>query len=198
MTTMKTTPNLPSRALAIAAAAITIVSAAQAGVTNIKEALATALKNQTIAAAGDKMKLYALSASYQGDTKHWTIQLHDGGTKIHTIHINNTGKTRHSARNKSNLRIFNDLDFSKLPAPTEVLIDDVAAKAKEALSALKFTPTGNGKLHIIYNLNPGFLQKGQPCHTWRVIIPVGDGKKGKTVIFKNGRLDSILTTPITG
>ncbi len=196
MTKMTTTPNLLHRTVAIAAAAITMASTAQAEITNIKEALAAALKNETIAAAGDKMKLYSLSANYKGNTKRWSFQFYDGGANVHSIYMDKSGKARYSARNKGSLRIFDDLDFSKLPAPTEVLIDNVAAKAKEVLIALKFKPVENGKLYISYSLRSEFRQKDKPAHFWNVTIPIGDGKKGKLISFKNGQLDTMMNATI--
>ena len=179
------------------AAAIVTTSAA-ADVTNVKEALGLALKQEAIAAAGYKMKLYSLSANYNGDNKRWSFQFYDGGTSLHSCSIDKSGKVRYYVRDKGSMRIFDDVDFTKLPAPNEVLIEDLVGQGKAALTALKFKTLDNGKLYVNYYVRSEFRQKDKVYHSWSVTIPIGDGKKGKTVAFKNGAIDTINNSTIYG
>lgn len=176
----------------------TCATAVKAEITNAKEALDAALKNETIAAAGDKMKLYSMNANYNGDRKTWGFQFYDGGANVHSVYVDKKGKVRYSARDKGSMRIFDDLDFTKLPAPTEVFVADSIKTSIEALKALGFEHKDNGKLYINYYLRSEPRDKDVPLHRWSVTIPVGDGKKGKIVGFQNGKLDTIMNTTIYG
>lgn len=178
--------------------AAAITTSASADVTNIKDALGVALKNETVAAAGEKMKLYSLTCNYNGDNKRWSFQFYDGGSNLHSVSVNKTGKASYYAREKGSMRIFDDLDFSKLPAPNDVLIEDIIGKASAALSALGFKPVDNGKLYINYYVRSEYRQKDKAYHAWSVTIPIGDGKKGKIVAFKDGVVDTINNSTIYG
>ena len=180
----------------LSAAVITAPSSAE--VTNLKEALDAALKNEIIASGGEKMKLYTLNANYNGDTKRWSFQFYDSGAKIHSVSVDKTGKTRYYGREKGNVRVFEDLDWSKLPAPTEVLIEDLVGKAKEALAALKFETVDNGKIYMNYYVRSEYRQKDQAYHAWSVTLPLKEARKGKTVGFKNGKIDTISNSTIYG
>jgi len=184
--------------LLTAATIITSTTAVKADVANVKDALAVALKNETIAAAGEKMKLYSLSAQMNGAKKRWSFQFFDGGANIHSVSIDQTGKARYYSRDKGSMRIFDDINFSKLPAPNDVLIDDIVTKGKEALAALKFETVDNGKLYMNYYVRSEMRQKDTAYHAWSVTVPIGDGKKGKTVNFKNGAIDTISNSTIYG
>ncbi len=179
-------------------AAAIVTTSATADVTNVKEALGLALKQEAIAAAGYKMKLYSLSANYNGDNKRWSFQFYDGGTSLHSCSIDKSGKVRYYVRDKGSMRIFDDVDFTKLPAPNEVLIEDLVGQGKAALTALKFKTLDNGKLYVNYYVRSEFRQKDKVYHSWSVTIPIGDGKKGKTVAFKNGAIDTINNSTIYG
>jgi hypothetical protein len=179
-------------------AAAIVTTSATADVTNVKEALGLALKQEAIAAAGYKMKLYSLSANYNGDNKRWSFQFYDGGTSLHSCSIDKSGKVRYYVRDKGSMRIFDDVDFTKLHAPNEVLIEDLVGQGKAALTALKFKTLDNGKLYVNYYVRSEFRQKDKAYHSWSVTIPIGDGKKGKTVAFKNGAIDTINNSTIYG
>jgi len=199
--TMKTPNQLISKfaaALLTAVAIIISTTAVKADVANVKDALAIALKNETVAAAGEKMKLYSLSSQYNGDKKRWSFQFYDGEANLHSISIDQAGKARYYARDKGSMRIFDDIDFSKLPAPNDVLIEDIVAKGKEVLAALKFKTVGNGKLYMNYYVRSEMRQKDTAYHAWSVTVPIGDGKKGKTVNFKNGIIDTVGNSTIYG
>ncbi|MEJ6570905.1 MAG: hypothetical protein QNL01_00050 [Akkermansiaceae bacterium] len=195
MTTI--THTIRKFAASFVAAAI-VTTSATADVTNVKEALGLALKQEAIAAAGYKMKLYSLSANYNGDNKRWSFQFYDGGTSLHSCSIDKSGKVRYYVRDKGSMRIFDDVDFTKLPAPNEVLIEDLVGQGKAALTALKFKTLDNGKLYVNYYVRSEFRQKDKAYHSWSVTIPIGDGKKGKTVAFKNGAIDTINNSTIYG
>ena len=195
MTTI--THTIRKFAASFVAAAI-VTTSATADVTNVKEALGLGLKQETIAAAGYKMKLYSLSVNYNGDNKRWSFQFYDGGTSLHSCSIDKSGKVRYYVRDKGSMRIFDDVDFTKLPAPNEVLIEDLAGQGKAALTALKFKTLDNGKLYVNYYVRSEFRQKDKAYHSWSVTIPIGDGKKGKTVAFKNGAIDTINNSTIYG
>lgn len=195
MTTI--THTIRKFAASFVAAAI-VTTSATADVTNVKEALGLALKQEAIAAAGYKMKLYSLSANYNGDNKRWSFQFYDGGTSLHSCSIDKSGKVRYYVRDKGSMRIFDDVDFTKLPAPNEVLIEDLVGQGKAALTALKFKTLDNGKLYVNYYVRSEFRQKDKVYHSWSVTIPIGDGKKGKTVAFKNGAIDTINNSTIYG
>lgn len=177
-------------------AALALAASAAAQVSNTKEALAVALKNETIAAAGDKMKLYMVSGNYNGASKRWSFQFYDGGANVHTVSVNEKGKANYYSRDKGSTRVFDDLDFSKLPAPGEVLVDDSINKAKAALEALGFKPITDGKLYISYYVRSEYRQKDKPVHDWKVTLPTGDGKQGKVVGFKNGTVDTVMNSSI--
>lgn len=195
MTTI--THTIRKFAASFVAAAI-VTTSATADVTNVKEALGLALKQEAIAAAGYKMKLYSLSVNYNGDNKRWSFQFYDGGTSLHSCSIDKSGKVRYYVRDKGSMRIFDDVDFTKLPAPNEVLIEDLVGQGKAALTALKFKTLDNGKLYVNYYVRSEFRQKDKVYHSWSVTIPIGDGKKGKTVAFKNGAIDTINNSTIYG
>lgn len=175
-----------------------MITSAQADVVNIKGALAIALKNKTIAAAGEQMKLFSLSANYNGANKIWSFQFYDGGAHLHSCSVDKSGKVRYYARDKGSMRIFDDVDFTKLPAPNEVFIDDLVGKGKAALAALKFKTLDNGKLYVNYYVRSEFSQKDKAYHSWSVTIPIGDGKQGKKVSFKNGDVYEIRNSTIYG
>ncbi|MBK1829683.1 hypothetical protein JIN77_03020 [Verrucomicrobiaceae bacterium R5-34] len=177
-------------------AAFAMATAAMADVNTPKEALDIALKNETIAAAGEKMKLYSMSSNYDGTRKRWSFSFYDGGDKTHSVSVDDKGKANYYARDKSSMRIFEDLDFSKLPAPSEVLIEDSVSKAKTALEALGFSPITDKKVYVSYYLRSELRQKDQAYHAWQVSLPTGDGKQGKMVSFKNGKLDTIMNSSI--
>ncbi len=180
----------------LSAAAITTAASAEVG--NVKDALSVALKQETIAAGGEKMKLYSLNANYNGATKRWTFQFYDGGANIHSVSVDKTGKARYYSRDKGTMRVFDDLDWSKLPAPSAVLIDDIVGQAKTALAALKFETLDNGKIYMNYYVRSEYRQKDVPYHAWSVTLPLKEAKKGKTVGFKNGKIDTILTSTLYG
>lgn len=198
MTTITHTIQKLATGLIIAAALSASNSQVQAEVTNVKDALGVALKQETIAAAGDKMKLYSLSANYNDAKKRWSFQFYDGGANLHSVTVDQSGKARYYARDKGSMRIFDDVDFSKLPAPDKVLIDDLVGKGKAALAALKFKTLDNGKLYLNYYVRSEYRQKDKAYHAWSVTIPIGDGKKGKSVAFKNGEIDTINNSTIYG
>ena len=198
---MKTPNQLISKfaaALFTAVAIIISTTAVKADVANVNDALAIALKNETIAAAGEKMKLYSLSSQYNSDKKRWSFQFYDGGENLHSISIDQAGKARYYARDKGSMRVFDDIDFSKLPAPNDVIIADIIAQGKEALTALKFKTIDNGKFFVSYYVRSEMRQKDKAYHAWSVTVPIGDGKKGKTVNFKNGVIDTIANSTIYG
>lgn len=96
------------------------------------------------------------------------------------------------------MRVFDDLDWSKLPAPADVLIEDVVGKAKAALAALKFETLDNGKIYMNYYVRSEYRQKDKAYHAWSVTLPLKEAKKGKTVGFKNGQIDTIMTSTLYG
>jgi len=190
---MKTiTAKLVTTGLALFA--LTAVATAQ--VTTTKDALATALKNETIAAGGEKMKLYSVSGNFNGATKRWTFAFYDGGANVHSVSVDGKGKANYYSRDKGSTRVFEDLDFTKLPAPSAVIVEDAIGKAKTALEALGFKPIDSGKLYISYYLRSEYRQKDQPVHDYKITMPTGDGKQGKMVGFKNGALDTIMNSTI--
>jgi len=177
-------------------AAFAMAATATAEVNTPKEALAIALKNETVAAGGDKMKLYSMSSSYDGDRKRWSFSFYDGGEKSHSVSVDGKGKANYYARDKGTMRIFEDLDFSKLPAASEVIVDDSIGKAKTALEALGFKPLTDKKVYISYYLRSETRQKDVAVHAWQVSLPTGDGKQGKMVGFKNGAIDTVMNSSI--
>ena len=177
-------------------AAFAMVTTATAEVNTPSEALAIALKNETVAAGGEKMKLYSMSSNYDGTRKRWSFQFYDGGDKSHSVSVDDKGKANYYARDKGSMRIFDDLDFTKLPAPSAVMIADSIGKAKTALEALGFKPITDKKVYISYYLRSELRQKDQPYHAWQVSLPTGDGKQGKMVGFKNGELDTVMNSSI--
>lgn len=195
---MKTkTPLLATRFFAsVCAAGLMVCNVLADTVNTMKEALDVALKQDTIAAAGDKAKLYSISANYKENDKRWTFSFYDGGDNVHTVSVKGDGKTHYSAREKGSLRIFDDLDFSKLPAPQELIIDDAIDSAKSALTGLGFEVIDNGKVSLYYNIMSEYRQKDKPAHNWRVTLPVKDEdpKKAKSVNFLNGKIDTISNT----
>jgi hypothetical protein len=195
---MTKTPLTISKIAAAFFLAAAITTSASAEVANIKDALGVALKNETIAATGEKMKLYSLTCNYNGTNKRWSFQFYDGGANLHSVSIDKSGKARYYAREKGNMRIFDDIDFTKLPAPNDVLIEDIVGKATAALAALQFKALDNGKLYINYYVRSEYRQKDKAYHAWSVTIPIGDGKKGKVVAFKNGTIDTINNSTIYG
>jgi hypothetical protein len=180
----------------LSAAAIT--ATASADITNVKEALDAAMKQETIAAGGEKMKLYSLNANYNGATKRWSFQFYDGGANIHSVSVDKTGKARYYSRDKGTMRVFDDLDWTKLPAPSAVLIDDIIGQSKAALAALKFETVDNGKIYMNYYVRSEYRQKDKAYHAWSVTLPLKAEKQGKTVGFKDGKIDTILTSTLYG
>ncbi|MCP5536541.1 MAG: hypothetical protein H7A51_09960 [Akkermansiaceae bacterium] len=178
--------------------AATLTTASLAGVTNANDALGVAMKQESIAAGGGKMKLYSLTANYNGDNKRWRFQFYDGGASLHSVTVDKSGKVRYYARDKGSIRIFDDIDFNKLPAPNEVLVEGLVEKATAALAALKFKPLDNGRLYLNYYVCSEHRQKDKAYHAWSVTIPIGDGKTAKTVAFKNGEIDTINNATIHG
>ena len=190
---MKTiTAKLVTTGLALFA----LTATASAQVATTKDALAIALKNETIAAGGEKMKLYMISGNYNGATKRWSFQFFDGGANVHSVSVDGKGKANYYSRDKGSSRVFEDLDFSELPAPGEVRVEDAVGKAKTALEALGFKPIDSGKLYISYYVRSEYRQKDQAVHDFKVTLPTGDGKQGKIVGFKNGVLDTVMNSTI--
>lgn len=175
---------------------LALTAGTYAQVSNLKEALDLALKNETIAAAGEKMKLYSASAYVSHGNKSWSFQFYGGGAELHSIRINTKGKASYSSRNKGTNKVFEDIDFSKVPAPSEVLVADGLAKAQKALEALGFKPTNSGNFQISYFVRSEYRQKEVPSHDYKVSLTIGDGKQGKTVTFKNGNIDTISNSGI--
>ncbi|MFK7910480.1 MAG: hypothetical protein AB8F34_07745 [Akkermansiaceae bacterium] len=195
---MKTT-KLTIRNWAVALLSAAAISAtASAEVATVKDALAVALKNETIAAAGDKMKLYSLNGNYNGATKRWSFQFYDGGANIHSVSVDKAGKARYYSRDKGSMRIFDDIDWTKLPAPNDVLIEDLLGQATAALAALKFETIDNGKIYMNYYVRSEYRQKDKAYHAWSVTLPLKEAKKGKTVGFKDGKIDTIMTSTLYG
>lgn len=202
---MTTYPSLGRKLIVGFMTSLIVTLSIQADVTNIKDALGIALQQKAIEAGGDKMKLYSLSANYNGKTKRWSFQFYDGGANLHSITIDQSGKARHYPRDKGTMRIFDNVDFSKLPAPKEILIDDLVDQGVAALKALNFKPTDNGKLYLKYYVRSENLQKDKPYHSWSVTIPIdiaegkkSENKQGKTVTFKNGKIDTVTNAIIYG
>lgn len=189
--------NISSKIATTCLALAALTAAASAQVTNLKEALDAALKNSTIAAAEGKMKLYAASASKSGANPYWSFQFYDGGTNVHSVSINGKGKVNYSTRDKgSSTRVFEDLDITQLPAPNDILVEGAMEKSKAALEALGFKLTNSGNYQISYYLRSEFRQKDKASHEFRVSLPIGDGKQGKTVGFKNGNIDTIANSSV--
>ena len=178
----------------IALAVITITCSAQ--ITTIKEALDVALKNETVATSGGKMKLYSANAYTNSNGKSWSFTFYDGGEHRHSVRVDEKGKKHYTTQPKGSLRVFKDIDFSKLPAPSSVLVEDAMKKSKTALEALGFKPTNSGKYQITYYVRSELRQKNKAFHNYKVSLPTGDGKQGKTVSFKNGKLDTISNSSI--
>ena len=190
---MKTiTAKIATTCLAVIAFAAT----ASAEVSTIKDALGVALKNETIAAGGEKMKLYSANAYTSGTRTYWSFQFYDSGANLHSVRVDGAGKASYSSRDKGSMSVFDDLDFSKLPAPSEVLVEGAMEKAKAALVALGFKPTNSGKYQISYYVRSEYRQKDTPVHDFKVSLPTGDGKAGKMVGFKNGSIDTIMNSSI--
>ena len=164
-------------------------------VSSVKDALALALKHEQIASKVDEMKLYMSSSTISVKRQSWSFTFYDGGSLLHTVSLNSEGKTYYSSRDKGSSKLFTQLDFTKLPAPNDVLIDGVVKQAKEALSLLKFEPN-DAKLYINYNVRNNYKQKDVAIHTWNVSMPVGEGASGKMVGFENGKLSTVMNSMI--
>ena len=194
---------------------VTLVTIASihAEITTIKGALDVVLKQKAIAEAGEKMKLYSLAVNYNGKTKRWSFQFYDGGAKLHGITIDQSGKTRYYPRDKGTLRVFDHIDFSKLPAPHDVLIHNIIDQGKATLKQLNFHPVRNGKIYIKYYVRHETLQQDKAYHSWSITMPtsggMGDGLnkekgkvnnrlQGKTVTFKNGKVDTVTNAIVYG
>ena len=177
---------------------VTFTSVTSAQVANVQDALNIALKNETIANSGDKMKLYSVNAIYNRNNKNWSFQFYDGGDNIHNVSVNNTGKTRYYARDKGTIPIFDSINWEKLPTPNDVLVENITKKAKAALHALKFDIIDNGKIYMSYHIQSEPRQKNKAFHSWSITLPLKETGKGKTVGFKNGKIDTILTSMIQG
>ena len=189
MTTTTLTHTI-RKIMAAVLVASAITASASTEVTNLKDALDVALKNKTIAAAGEKMKLRSANANYSKTRKTWIFTFYDGGDQVHTVYVDAKGKARYSSRDKGSARIFDEIDWTKLPAPSTLLIDDIIGKAKSALTALNIPPA-EGRINITYYLQQEPRQKDVAYHSWRVTLRIRDGKQSKTVGFKNGVVDTI-------
>lgn len=188
--------------VALATIVISTVGVIAEDITNMKQALAAALAaalaDKTVAAEGDKIKLYSASASYKPERKTWSFRFYSGGDNLHSVTVAPDGKTRYSAFAKGSSRVFDDLDFTKLPVPSEVIVEGALEKSKKALTDLGFEIIDNGKSSIYYSLTSEYREKDKPAHTFRVSLPIkhSDPKKGKQVSFYNGILDQIINTSI--
>jgi len=165
-------------------------AAPAAAANSVVEALEKALQHEQIAPKADKMKLYMSSCSVSPKRSNWSFTFFDGGALLHTVTINSSGKTYYNSRDKGTSRVFKELDFTKLPAPKEVMIEGIVEKSKKALTALEFAPSTE-KMYINYNLRNDYKQKDKAIHSWSVSMLVGDGTSGKSVGFQDGKLYSI-------
>lgn len=160
----------------------------------IADALDKALQHAQIAPQADKVKLYLSSCSLSEERNTYSFTFYDGGTLLHTISMNN-GKQYYSSREIGTTKVFKELDFSKVPAPKDVVIEGVIDKTEKALTALEFGPTVE-KLYVNYNLRNDYKNKDQAHHYWNVSMPTGDGTSGKSVGFVDGELSTINNSTI--
>lgn len=175
--------------------ALAINTSAQ--VVNITKALGMALKNETIIASGNKLKLIDANAYTSGSGMYYSFSFYDGSANVHSVRVDPKGKVNYSALEKnSQTRVFEDVDLSTLPAPSEVIVENAIQKAKTALETLGFKPTDSGKIQIHYHLRAEYRQKSTAVHDYKVSLPTGDGKQGKTVVFKNGNIDQVINSTI--
>ena len=182
----------------IAAALTASAPGIRADVTNIKDALGIAMEHEAVSTSGEKIKLYSLSAHYHGSKKRWNFQFFSTGENLHNVTVTSSGNALHYLRSKADIDIFKNLDFSQLPAPKEVLLDQLIDKGISAITALKFKPASNSNLYIRYQLRNDLLKKDKACHVWSITIPIGDGKKAKTATFLNGQIDTVTNAIISG
>ena len=178
----------------LALVALTAVAFAQ--ITTLKDALNTALKQKDIASVGESMKLYSASAYRKGKRGSWSFTFYDGRDLYHTLRVDTRARTYYTTKPKGRQSILQDLDFSKLPAPTSVIVVDALNRSKAALTALGFKPTNSGNYRINYHLRSAVHQKSTAIHTFHVSLPTSDGQQGKTVTFKNGKLDTVSNSSI--
>jgi len=130
-------------------------------VTSMKQALELALADKTIAAEGDKVKLYSASANITKERINFTFRFYTGGENIHAVSVNKSGKTRYYASAKGSSRVFDDLDFTKLPAPSEVIVEGAVEQCKKALTDLGFAVLDNGKYSTYYSISSEFREKSK-------------------------------------
>ena len=196
-TTSKTSNSLLCGTLA---AVLSLVSstALHAELNNVSDALEVAIKHEAVSKRGETIRLYSLSANYLGDKKRWNFYFFDTGENLHAVTVTNSGKALHHLRSKGDLRIFEELNFSQLPHPREVLLDGLIQKGIAAMSALKFKPVNDGQLHLRYQIVNDPRNKDKARHLWSVTLPIGDGKKGKTATFMNGQIDTVTNAIISG
>ena len=195
---MTATHHILRRLILGICAATLLLPTVSANVNDLQSALALASKHQTIADAGGSMKLYSLTANYNGKDKRWRFQFYDGKDKLHNVHIDQAGKIRYHARNKGNLRIFDHVELKTLPHPSETLIHNLVEQARKALKALNFKLAEKDTVYIRYQLHNHLTHKNKAYHVWTVTLPVGDGKQGKNVSFKDGSVDTISNAIIHG
>ena len=180
-------------------AAFSFVGTVSAEPKTIQEALAIVLEEETIKAGGEKMKLYMASSSRDEKSIYYSFNFWDGGENTHTVSVDKNGKTRYFAKEKSKfMRIFDDLDFTKLPAPSAIFIEDIEGKCVQYLAAVGFIPAKGGRIIINYSLRSEYRQKDKAKHVWNVTMPIADGKRGKIVVFANGELEAIMHTNMYG
>lgn len=181
-------------------AAFSLASAAplHAETGSVRDALELALKHDALSGREASIRLFSLSANYLGAKKRWNFLFFDAGENLHAVTVTNSGKALHHLRNKGDIRIFDQLDFSQLPPPREVLLDGLIEKGIAAISALKFSPVKDGPFHLRYQLDHNARKKDEARHLWSITIPVGDGKRGKTATFLNGRIDTVTNAILSG
>ena len=187
-----------ARVICILAVGVLATNNVLAKVNTLKEALDTALKHKEIEDSVEKVKLHALAAHYNGDNKRWRFQLYDGGEQLHYISVDSSGKVRHYKRDLSGFQIFDDVDFSKIPPPSDVIAHDLIKSSKAALEALQFKVVDNGKIYLNYAVRSELKKKDTPYHAWSVTLPIGDGKVAKSVVHKNGVIEEIRNAIIAG
>lgn len=176
------------------------IGAAQAtavkDMTKVENALAAALEHKTIAAGGDKMKLYSIYGSVDGDRTSWVIVFFDGAELQHSISINGSGKLSYSSRDKGSFSLFKDVDFTKVAKPADVILPGLVEKGMKVLNALELKPDDSGKMYINYTLRNHYKDKATGIHHWSMAVPTGDGTAGKRVTFANGELDTLVNSPV--
>jgi len=164
--------------------------AAPAAMTSMLEALDKAMQHEQIVAKGDKVKLYQSTISLSEKRSSWSFTFYDGGSLLHTVRISSGSKPYYNSRDKGSSKIFEELDFSKIPAPKEAVLADMVEKAKKVLTALELNPSTE-KMYINYSLRNAYKQKDMAIHSWSISMLTGDGTSGKTVAFQNGEFFSV-------